>query len=137
MNVVSIRSPVDFAQEVLRGIATIEPPAAGESDLRLELGLSLWMRRSGTDVEAARPAMLAMRAALVEASGIDLATEPFPLCGVDPRLDVLNLGTYLRRLMVRATTRTQCDASLLAERALERLRSGHFGFSRSGTLALG
>jgi hypothetical protein len=100
-----------------------------ESDLSLELGLSLWMRQSDLGVVGARPVLLALREALVEAAGIDIKTEPIPLCGVDPRLDVVNLGGYLRQLMARATVAAQCDASLLAERSLEQLRRRPYRFS--------
>jgi hypothetical protein len=80
--------------------------------------------------------MLAMRSALLTASGMDQGTEPIPLCGVDPRLDVLNLGGYLRRLMARATVRAQCDAAVMVERALVHLRSGRFRSGGATTVAL-
>ena len=137
MDVTSVCDPMDFARKVLRGVSAIEAPRNGEADLSLELGLSLWMRQTGTGMEDARPAMLAMRAALLNASGMDVATEPIPLCGVDPRLDVLNLGAYLRRLMARATARAHCDAALMVERALRHLRSGRFGSGGTATVALG
>ena len=54
----AVGSPA-FAQQVLRGIATIEPPPRGESDLSLELGLSLWMRQTATDIDDAGRAMSA------------------------------------------------------------------------------
>jgi hypothetical protein len=135
MDVTSASDPTDFARKVLRGVSAIDPPRPGETDLCLELGLSIWMRQTGTDVDDARPAMLAMRSAILSASGMDLVTEPIPLCGVDPRLDVLNLGAYLRRLMARATARAQCDVAVLVERAVEHLRSGRLG--RPATVALG
>jgi hypothetical protein len=81
--------------------------------------------------------MVAMRSALLLASGMDRATEPVPLYGVDPRVDVLNLGAYLRQLMARAAARAQCDAAVMVERALEHLRSGRFGAGRTATVAAG
>jgi len=137
MDVTSVCDPPDFARKVLRGVSAIEPSRPGETDLCLELGISLWMRQTGTGVNDACSAMLAMRSALLKASGMDLATEPIPLCGVDPRLDVLNLGAYLRGLMSHATTRAQCDVALMAEKALECLRGGRFGSGSATTLALG
>jgi hypothetical protein len=121
MDVVSDTDPSMFAQTVLRGVASLGPD---QTDLSCELGLSLWMRQTRTPICDAGPAMLALRSALVEVSGMDLATEPIPLFGVDPRLDVLNLGAYLRRLMARATARANCDAALLVDRTLDRLRGG-------------
>jgi len=124
MDVTSDCAPIDFARAVLRGVATMDVPSVDEPDLCLELGLSLWMWQTRTELHAAQPAMLAMRSALVEISGMELATEPIPLFGVDPRLDVINLDSYLIRLMARATARAHCDAALLVEKVLDRLRHG-------------
>jgi hypothetical protein len=57
----------------------------------LELGLSLWMRQTGTGVADAGPTMLPMRAAV---SGPRVWTRKWSqfLCGIDPRVDVINLG---------------------------------------------
>jgi hypothetical protein len=132
MDVTSTGDPIDFARTVLRGVAAL---GSDQSDLCCELGLSLWLRQTGTVIADAGPAMLAMRSALVEVSGIELATEPIPLVGVDPRLDVLNFGAYLRRLMARASARANCDAGFLVERALDRLRSGRFRTPGAATVA--
>jgi hypothetical protein len=121
MDVTSTSYSPTFAEQVLRGITKIEPPPLGESDLILELGLSLWMRQTATEIHDVRPEMLTMRMALVEASGIDLAREPVPLCGVDPRLDVLNLASYLRKLVARSAAQAQCDLAAIVERALGRM----------------
>jgi hypothetical protein len=137
MDVTSDCDPADFARTVLRGVCAIESSRPGESNLCLELGLSLWMRQTGTMLDDAGAAMLAMRSALLLTSGMDPATEPIPLCGVDPRVDVLNLGAYLRQLVARAAARAQCDAVLLVERVVEYLRSGRFGSGRIATVAAG
>ena len=123
MDVTSTSYFPTFAEQVLRGITKIEPSSLGESDLSLELGLSLWMRQTATNIQDVRPAMLTMRTALVEASGIDMAREPVPLCGVDPRLDVLNLASYLRKLVARAATQAQCNFAAIVERALGQMCS--------------
>jgi len=95
------------------------------------------MRQTGTGLDDAGPAMLAMRSALLLASGMDRATEPVPLCGLDPRVDVVNLGAYLRHLMARATAPAQCDVAVTVERALEILRSGRFGSGGTAAVAAG
>lgn len=121
-----VTSPVGsptFAQQVLRGITKIEPPALGESDLTLELGVSLWMRQTATDIDDAGQAMLHMRTALVRAAGMDMTHEPVPLHGVDPRRDVLNLAAYLRKLVARAAAQAQCDFAAIVERALGQMGS--------------
>ena len=137
MDVTSVSDATDFARMVLRGVSVIEPSRPGETDLCLELGLSLWMRQSGTAVDDAGSAMLAMRSAVLRASGMDQEMEPIPLCGIDPRIDVINLGGYLRRLMARVTARARCDAAVMVERALEHLRGGRFRSGRITTLAAG
>ena len=43
------------------------------------------MRQTGTGLDDAGPAMLAMRSALLLTSGMDVATEPIPLCGQQQR----------------------------------------------------
>ena len=77
-------------------------PAAG--DLSLELGLSVWMHRSGTSLEDARSTLLALRAHVIEACGLDPATEPVPFVGRAPRFDVMTLIEYLGRFCAVART---------------------------------
>ncbi len=84
---------------VLRGLVDI---GHYEEELCLELGLSYWISHSDTRLDEAVPALLALRIALIRASGLDLATEPVPFVGVNHRVDVLNLAGYLRGLIVRA-----------------------------------
>jgi hypothetical protein len=133
MDVTSVSDATDFARMVLRGVSVIEPPRPGETDLYLELGLSRWMRQTGTRMDDAGPAMLSMRTAVLRASDMDQEMEPIPLYGVDPRVDLINLGSYLRRLMARATARAQCDVAVMVGRALENLRSGPFRSPRGAT----
>jgi hypothetical protein len=132
MHVVSAGDPPSFAQQVLRGIAAIQPPSHGEADLCLELGLSFWMRQTDTSLQDACPELLAVRTAIVEVSGMDLATEPVPLRGVDPRRDIVNLAAYLRWLLARATLHAQCDFAALVDRALLQL-----GTRRGNRVAMG
>jgi len=89
-----------------------------EGDLCLELGVSYWITSSEMRLDEAVPAMLAMRDALIGASGLTLATEPVPLWGVRPPVDVLNLATYLRGLIVRAAQHAKCRAEVVVEQAL-------------------
>jgi hypothetical protein len=124
MSVVSIWAPTpraDFADLVLRGLAAMESARPATTDLCLELGLSVWIQQSGASLVEARPAMLAMRTALVQASGLTLATEPFPLGNVDLRVDVVNLARYLRTLIGRAAAHAGCRPSVMAERALREM----------------
>jgi hypothetical protein len=137
MDVVSACDPVAFAEKVLRGISAIGIPGDTGADLSLELRLSIWMRQTHLEIDDALPAMWALRSALLKTSEIDRATEPVPLHGVDPRLDVLNLAGYLKGLVVRATARSLGDSGLV-DRVLENLRRDmSYGRSGSITRALG
>jgi hypothetical protein len=136
MDVTSTCDPVAFAERVLQGISASDYLADGEDDLCFELGLSIWMRQTHTGVDDALPALLAMRSALLETSGMDLATEPIPLRGIDPRMDLLTLGRYLSHLVARVTVRAHGDATLMVERALGYLQSGRHDPAGSA-LALG
>jgi hypothetical protein len=118
MAVVSVCKPLeraDFSTLVLRGLVEI---GHYEEELCLELGLSYWISRSEMRLDEAVPALLAMRIALVRASGLDLATEPVPFVGVNDRVDVLNLAAYLRGLIVRSATQAARRPAAIVEEAL-------------------
>jgi hypothetical protein len=124
MAVVSICKPVvrdDFSTLVLRGLSDMGSPSDSEGELLLDLGVSVWISRSGECLEDAVGVMLAMRTALIKASGLDSTAEPVPFWGADPRLDVLNLATYLRGLIGRAAREAQCGPDAIVGRALQLL----------------
>lgn len=110
-----------FGPTVLVGLAELGPVDPGSGDLSLELGLSLWMRRSGISLEEARRALLALREHVIEACGLDPATEPVPFVGRSPRLDVVNLIFYLGQLMRRGASCAGLSLRGLAERVLAEL----------------
>jgi hypothetical protein len=118
MPVVSVcRAPerADFSTLVLRGLVEI---GHYDEELCLELGLSYWISGSEMRLDEAAAALLAMRIALIRASGLDLATEPVPFVGVNQRVDALNLAAYLRGLIVRAAVEATCSADAIVEQAL-------------------
>jgi hypothetical protein len=118
MAVVAVCKPpdrADFPTLVLRGLVEI---GHYEEELCLELGLSYWISRSDMRLDEAVSALLALRIALIRASGLALATEPVPFVGLSHRVDVLNLAAYLRGLIVRASTEASCSADVIVERAL-------------------
>jgi hypothetical protein len=124
MAVISICKPVvreDFSTLVLRGLADMGSPCDSEGELLLDLGVSVWISRSGEYLQDAVGVMLAMRTALITASGLDSTAEPVPLWGADPRLDVLNLAAYLRGLIGRAAREAQCGRDAIVGRALQLL----------------
>jgi hypothetical protein len=117
----SLGENLEFAPAVLRGLAELGPFDPSQADLALELGLSAWMRFYDTDFNEARSTMLHIRSVLLEAARMDSRTEPIPFCGRSPRLDMLNLASYLGNLVDRAASSARCDAGVIVERTIERL----------------
>jgi len=101
-------SPTRFAPALLRGLATLGPVEPFSGDLSLELGLSVWLRRSGTTVLEAREALLGLRLVVLAACGLDPGCEPTPLVGRSPRADVLTLAAYLADLLRRVAGAEGC-----------------------------
>ena len=107
-----------FAHEALLGLAVLEPEDRRPGNLSLPLGLSLWMRRGGVDVHGARHALLELRDALVEAAGLDAATEPVPLQVADPTAATISVAVYVDGLLTRAAGAAGTTRIAMAERAM-------------------
>jgi hypothetical protein len=110
-----------FSPTVLVGLAELGHVDPTSGDLSLELGLSVWMRRSGVSLEEARRALLALRMHVIEACGLDPATEPVPFVGRAPRLDVVTLISYLGQLLRRGASAADLSIRALAERVMAQL----------------
>lgn len=138
MAVISICKPVvreDLSTLVLRGLSAMGAPCDNEGELLLDLGVSVWISRSGECLQDAVGVMLAMRTALIQASGLHSASEPVPFWGADPRLDLLNLAAYLRGLIGRAAREAQCGRDAIVEQALQLLGEGRTFAGRVSALA--
>jgi hypothetical protein len=94
------------------------------TELALELGLSIWMRRSGADLYSLRSSMLGIRDALVAVGKLDPVTEPIPLLGRSERTDVVNLAAYLGGLVRRSASSAGCGPEDIAEQAISYLDGG-------------
>jgi hypothetical protein len=92
-----------FGPALLRGLAQLGPVEPFSGDLSLELGISVWLRTSGTSLLEARSALLAIHQVILEVCDLDPATEPVPLVGRSPRSDVVNLVAYVSALLRRAS----------------------------------
>ena len=107
-------APAGFAPTVLRGMAEFGPFDATSGDLSLQLGVSLWLRMSGSSLEEARHTLLEVRRLVVVAYDLDAVTEPVPLVGRSPASDVVTLAAYvgdlLRRVARQQGDRPQVDA---------------------------
>jgi hypothetical protein len=104
-----------FPETVLRGLVTLGPVNLRRDNLTLELGLSLWMRQSGIDVEDASEVILDLRNILIQVAGLDPRREPTPFVGRSPELDLVNLTGYLGGLLLRASVAAQCSPGVVAE----------------------
>jgi hypothetical protein len=107
-----------FARSVLQNIDVLLPSGVSGTDLACELGLSAWMRLTDTTLDDAPGQLWAVREAILEAAGMDAATEPIPMGARSPRLAVLNLVAYLGTLLDRAATRLGCDRRAVIAEAL-------------------
>ena len=96
-------APTGFGPALLGGLAELGPVEPFSGDLSLELGISVWLRTSGTSLLEARSSLLEIRQVILEVCGLDPATEPVPLVGRSPRLDVVNLVGYIGELLRRAS----------------------------------
>jgi hypothetical protein len=109
---------VDFGPTGIRGLLEYGP---FDTELGLELGLSLWLHRSATSPEEARAAMLELRTVILRVSGLDSRSEPFPLIGRQVERDLINLANYLGSLVSRASVARGCHAETLVELAIAQL----------------
>jgi hypothetical protein len=107
-----------FAHEALHGLAVLGPEDHAAGNLSLPLGLSLWMRRGGLDVHGARHALLGLRAALLDAAGLDARTEPIPLQVADPVAAAISVAVYVDGLLTRAAGSVGTTRVDMAERAV-------------------
>jgi hypothetical protein len=110
--------PRGFGAALLGGLTELGPVDPFSGDLTLELGISVWLRRSGTSLMEARGTLLEIRQLVIEVCGLDQATEPVPLVGRSPRLDVLNLVAYLSDLLRRASSEAGCTVRSVVDRVV-------------------
>jgi len=115
---ITATAELEFAPVAARGIALLLPEDLTRGNLTIELGLSLWMHRTGTDLAGVRSELLGVRRALLKASGLDAPSEPVPLFAGDLRNGVLGLAVYLDDLISRAGRHAGLDRSAIVEVAL-------------------
>ena len=113
--------PEGFGSVLLSGLADLGPVDPFSGDLSLELGISVWLRTSGTPLLEARRRLLHIRELLIDVCGLDPATEPVPLVGRSPRNDVLNLVGYLGDLLRRTAAASGRSVHGVARSVIEEL----------------
>jgi hypothetical protein len=92
-------------------------------NLTVPLGVSTWIARSDIDLARACDAMLELRSAFLDVSGLDRRSEPVPLLGGDRRTSVLTLAVYLDGLVERGARHARISRRELAEAALDLIDS--------------
>ena len=110
-----------FGAALLGGLAELGPVDPFSGDLSLELGISVWLRRSGTSLMQARGMLLEIRRLIIEVCGLDRATEPVPMVGRSPRLDVVNLVAYVGDLLRRASSEAGCTVRSVVDQVVAEL----------------
>jgi hypothetical protein len=113
--------PDDFGAALLHGLAELGPVDPFSGDLSLELGVSVWLRTSGTPLLEARGRLLFVRELIILVCGLDSATEPVPLVGRSPRADVLNLVGYVGDLLRRVAAASGQSVQRVAARVIQEL----------------
>lgn len=108
----------EFVSAFAAGLAELSDEDFGEERLTLPLGVSAWMRQSRVEMSGASDAMLALRSAILETSGLDASSEPVPLAMRDRATNLLSLATYIYHLVNRASLRSQTSRSEVVGRAL-------------------
>jgi len=108
-------TPTGFVPALLDGLTELGPVEPFSGDLSLELGISVWLRRSGTSLMEARGTLLEIREVILQVCGLDPSTEPVPLVGRSPRGDVVNLVAYVGDLLRRAAPRAGGVQALVAQ----------------------
>ncbi len=113
--------PEGFGPALLRGLAELGPVDPFSGDLSLELGVSVWLRTSGTPLLEARGRLLHIRELIIEVCGLDPATEPVPLVWRSPRADVLSLVGYVGELLRRAASASGRPVAAVARVVIEQM----------------
>jgi len=101
----------EFAAELAHGVADFRPDDLAHDALTVTFGLSAWMRRCSVGFEEAWAGVMMLRTALLEAGGLDWATEPVPLRAADAKTALVNMTIYLDGLASRAARTTGADRS--------------------------
>jgi hypothetical protein len=113
--------PNGFGPALLHGLAELGPVDLASGDLSLELGISVWLRRNQTSLEDARHLLLDIRGRVLEASGLDVTTEPLPFVGRSLKLDVVTLVAYIGDLLRRGAAALGCAPRVLAATVMAEL----------------
>jgi hypothetical protein len=113
----------EFAAELGLGVADLQPEDLGYDALTLTWGLSAWMRRCSVGIDEAWDGVAMLRSALLEASGLDRASEPVPLRAGEPSVALVNVAAYLDALVERAARQTGKERRAVVSEAVALLQA--------------
>jgi hypothetical protein len=111
----------DFGPALLEGLAELGPVEPFSGDLSLELGVSVWLRRTSTSLVEARAMLLEVRSVILAVCELDASTEPVPMVGRSPGLDVVNLVAYLADVLRRAAVQAETDVRRVVDQVVAAL----------------
>jgi hypothetical protein len=114
-------STKDFVPRVLQGVTRCADSTFQETDAALEMRLSTWMRQAEVEVAEALDAMVLARGAILQAGDMDPRTEPIPLTGRSPEVDLLAWANYLASLLERAAASMRCETRVIVKRTIRHL----------------
>jgi hypothetical protein len=69
----------------------------------------------------ARGTLMEVRGLIIDTCGLDAATEPVPLVGRSPKVDVVNLVAYVGDLLRRASSEAGCSVDEVVDRVVAEL----------------
>jgi hypothetical protein len=110
-----------FGPALLSGLAELGPVEPFSGDLSLELGVSVWLRTSGTSLLQARSSLLEIRRVILEVCELDPSTEPYPMVGRSPRSDVVSLVGYISELLRRTAAGLDRGVEAIVEAVVAQL----------------
>jgi hypothetical protein len=102
-------------------VADFKPDDLAHDALTVTFGLSTWMRRCSVGFEEAWEGVTMLRAALLEAGGLDRRTEPVPLRAADAKTAFVNMTVYLDGLASRAARAIGSDRLAILAHAVDLL----------------
>jgi hypothetical protein len=111
----------EFARQAGFGLAGLSPGDLVPGNLTMVFALSAWLRTCDVDPVPACSGLLGLRQALLQTSGLEIASEPVPLLAGGHRNALLALSVYVHGLISRSAARAGKPAQTIVQEALELL----------------
>ena len=112
----------EFARHAGLGLSGYDACDLAAGNLTLIFALSAWTRSSGMGTLGACSSLLRLRAAILEASGLDPVSEPVPLLSGDAPCALISLSIYMHGLICRASVHSGHSRAEIVDADLGELR---------------